>query len=90
MLAIARTDIPAREARRIAANRSTFDINGIAGSRPDPPILPSLEAGPELVNIESTRSRWDPKSRTKRKSTSARRVTVFLAAGAPPGRLLRW
>ena len=27
--AIARTDMPARESRRIAANRSTFDINGI-------------------------------------------------------------
>jgi hypothetical protein len=39
-------------------------------SRPDPPMLPPLTVGPKLMNIESTRSRWDPKSRPNRRPTT--------------------
>nr|WP_221382967.1 hypothetical protein [Actinoplanes polyasparticus] len=64
MPAIARTDKPAWESRRIAANKSTFDIGAIGRppSRPaDAPIssggtetgehrIHPIEVGPELVN----------------------------------------
>jgi hypothetical protein len=61
LLAIARTDMPAHESRRIAANRSTFDIGGISGLPSRLADAPTSSGGSEkLVNIESTRSRWDP------------------------------
>jgi hypothetical protein len=72
--ASARTDRPARESRRIAANRSTFDIGGIGRLPSRPADVPTssggsgthehrnhlIEAGSELANkVQATPDELD-------------------------------
>jgi hypothetical protein len=45
--AISRADMPSRESRRIAANRSTFDIGGIGKAPVRPADAPTTEGGAE-------------------------------------------
>ncbi len=91
--------MPPRESRRIAANRSTFDVGGIGRApNPDPPMLPPDQVAPELANIETTRSgrtgEWLPKSRTNPSSSNSgplrsTREAARLLSAAELGRRLR-